>query len=114
MCWLCSKDVIALFFVVLIFVANALFEFLFRLVTKNSNAFISFWEQQDRILNYYMGVVSIMAIYVALNPKNANEINLLIMIWAISVLVGLVMTNIYRKTFIDSGFVEKECVKIWR
>lgn len=96
---------VALITIIIFF--NAFFEFIIRIWFKNID-FIAVFSIQKHAHNYYLAIISLVAIYTAINPYRANEINAIILLIGVLVLLCIIMTDLYEALFLANGVVEEE------
>lgn len=92
--------------IIIILLINSLIELLFRLINKNGN-FNVFFSIQKTAYNYMMAIISLIAIYAAIDAYNATTINTLLLVYGILIFICILITDLYNALFLSQGIVEK-------
>ncbi len=89
---------------------NAIIEFICRI--RYSDVFYSrFFSIQQHAHNYMMAIISITAIYAAIDAKNAKEINTMLLAFGILIFVCIAITDLYKALFISQNVVKDICIQ---
>lgn len=106
---------ILLFFIILLTVIlfiNAIIEFVYRIKHSDENGinkngpYNQFFSLQEKANNYIMSIISLIAIYVAIDATNANEINTILLACGILIFLCIVISDLYKALFISQDIVK--------
>ena len=92
-------------YITIILLVNSLIEFLFRIKYKNGD-FNTFFSIQKTAHNYMMAIISLIAIYAAIDSYNATTINTLLLAYGILIFICIIITDLYHALFLSQGVVE--------
>lgn len=96
--------------IALTFFINAIIEFVYRL--KYSDEFYTrFFSLQQHAHNYMMAIISLTAIYAAIDAINADEINTMLLAFGILIFACIAITDIYKALFISQNVVKDICTQ---
>lgn len=90
----------------IILLVNSFIELLFRIICKNKD-FAKFFSVQKNAYNYMMAIISLIAIYTAINSNNATEINTILLALGILIFFCIIITDLYQFFFLSQEVVEK-------
>lgn len=89
---------------------NAIIEFILRI--KHSDSFYKqFFSIQQLGHNYMMAIISLTAIYAAIDAKNADKINTMLLAFGILIFICIAITDLYKALFISQGVVKNICIQ---
>ena len=91
--------------IAIVLLINSLIELLFRIQYKNSD-FKTFFSIQKYAHNYMMAIISLIAIYAAIDSYNATTINTMLLTYGILIFVCMIITDLYNALFLSQGIVE--------
>lgn len=91
--------------IAIVLLINSLIELLFRILYKNSD-FKTFFSIQKYAHNYMMAIISLIAIYAAIDSYNATTINTMLLTYGILIFVCMIITDLYNALFLSQGIVE--------
>lgn len=91
--------------ITIVLLINSLIELLFRILYKNGD-FKSFFSIQKYAHNYMMTIISLIAIYAAIDSYSATTINTMILAYGIVIFVCIIITDLYNALFLSQGVVE--------
>lgn len=92
--------------IIIILLINSLIELLFRILYKNGD-FNTFFSIQKTAHNYMMAIISLIAIYAAIDSHNATTINTMLLTCGILIFVCIIITDLYNALFLSQGIVEE-------
>ena len=92
--------------IIIILLINSLIELLFRILHKNGD-FNTFFSIQKTAHNYMMAIISLIAIYAAIDSHNATTINTMLLTCGILIFVCIIITDLYNALFLSQGIVEE-------
>ena len=92
--------------IIIILLINSLIELLFRILYKNGD-FNTFFSIQKTVHNYMMAIISLIAIYAAIDSHNATTINTMLLTCGILIFVCIIITDLYNALFLSQGIVEE-------
>ena len=92
--------------IIIILLINSLIELLFRILYKNGD-FNTFFSIQKTAHNYMMAIISLIAIYAAIDSHNATTINTMLLTYGILIFVCIIITDLYNALFLSQGIVEE-------
>lgn len=92
--------------IIIILLINSLIELLFRILYKNGD-FNTFFSIQKTAHNYMMAIISLIAIYAAIDSHNATTINTMLLTFGILIFVCIIITDLYNALFLSQGIVEE-------
>ena len=103
-------DIISTLFLVIVLITiilliNSLIELLFRIKYKNGD-FNTFFSIQKTAHNYMMAIISLIAIYAAIDSYNATTINTMLLAYGILIFICIIITDLYHALFLSQGVVE--------
>lgn len=91
--------------ITIVLLINSLIELLFRILYKNGD-FKAFFSIQKYAHNYMMTIISLIAIYAAIDSYSATTINTMILAYGIVIFVCIIITDLYNALFLSQGVVE--------
>lgn len=91
--------------IIIILVINSLIELLYRIIYKNGN-FETFFSIQKYIHSYMMVIISLIAIYAAIDSYNATAINTTLLAYGILIFVCIIITDLYNAIYLSQGVVK--------
>ena len=100
-------SVIVLIFsiIFIILLINAVVELLFRIRYENQD-YNAFFSIQKNSYNYMMTLVSLIAIYAAIDTSNATIINTTLLAYGILIFICIIITDLYDVLFLSQGVVK--------
>lgn len=69
--------------------------------------FVSLYSIQDKALNYMMTIISLIAIYAAVNESSAKTMNTLLLGCGVIIFLCIIIADLYSFLFFSQGVVEK-------
>lgn len=100
-----SAFLLIIVLITIILLINSLIELLFRILYKNGD-FNAFFSIQKTAHNYMMAIISLIAIYAAIDSYNATTINTMLLTYGILIFVCIIITDLYNALFLSQGVVE--------
>ena len=100
-----SAAILLFILITIILFINAIIEFLFRLKHKD-DTFNKLFSIQTHAHNYMMTIISIIAIYAALDSYHANEINTMLLTAGILIFICIIITDLYNSLFLSQDIVK--------
>lgn len=100
-----SAFLLGIILIFIILLINALVELVFRIRYKNQG-FDTFFSIQKNAHAYMMTIISLIAIYAAIDLHNANEINTMLLTCGILIFICIIITDLYKVVFLSQGIVE--------
>lgn len=100
-----SAFLLGIILIFIILLINALVELVFRIRYKNQG-FDTFFSIQKNAHAYMMTIISLIAIYAAIDSHNANEINTMLLTCGILIFICIIITDLYKVVFLSQGIVE--------
>lgn len=97
--------IIAFLMIGTILFINAMIEFLFRIFAKVHD-FNDIFSMQQQSHNYIMAIISLMAIYAAIDTSHASQINILLLTFGILIFICIVITDLYKALFLSNDIVK--------
>lgn len=88
-----------------ILLLNAFFELFYRIINKGMR-FETFFKIQKYAHNYIIAIISLLAIYFAINTSNAKEYNIILLVYGILFFICMIITDVYKEFFLDNSFIE--------
>ena len=87
-----------------ILLLNAFFELFYRIINKGIS-FETFFNIHKYAHNYIIAIISLLAIYFAINTSNAKEYNIMLLVYGILFFICMIITDIYKEIFLDNKFI---------
>lgn len=91
--------------ITIILLINSIIELIFRIKYKKRD-FKSFFSIQKTAHNYMMAIISLIAIYAAIDSYNATTINTMLLAYGILIFICIIITDLYHVLFLSQGVVE--------
>lgn len=105
---LVATIMLSVILIAIILFINALIEFIFRLRHKG-DTFDTLFSLQKSGHNYMMTIISLMAIYAAIDSYHANEINTMLLTFGILIFICIIITDLYNALFLSQDIVKDIC-----
>ena len=102
---LVAVALVALILFVLLYL-NSVTHFLFLFIKREEN-YRKFIGYQKSLHNYMLLFISMLAIYVAIVHVNANEFNILLLMFCILFILSMIILELYERLFINNKITEK-------
>lgn len=102
---LVSAIILSIELITLILFFNACIEFILRLIYKDDTFDVIFSLQKSGH-NYMMTIISLIAIYSAIDTYHANEINTMLLVFGILIFICIVITDLYNSLFLSQNIVK--------
>lgn len=96
--------------IALIFFINTIIEFIYR-IRYSDDFFTRFFSLQQHAHNYMMAIISLTAIYAAIDAINADEINTMLLVFGILIFICIAITDLYKTLFISQDVVKNICAQ---
>jgi len=104
--WAVIQLLIIVFLIVASIMAiNVLIEFIFR-IKCTKDEFKDYFSMQTHAHNYLMAVISLIAIYVAIEPTNALETNTMLFSCGLVLFICMMATDLYKALFLKNNVVK--------
>ena len=92
--------------IAIILLINSLIELIYRIRFKNGD-YNTFFSIQKTAHNYMMAIISLIAIYAAIDSYNATTINTMLLAYGILIFICIIITDLYHALFLSQGIVEE-------
>ena len=105
---LASIIILSVILIAIILFINAFIEFIFRLRHKG-DTFKALFSLQKSGHNYMMTIISLMALYAAIDSYHANEINTMLLTFGLLIFICIIITDLYNALFLSQNVVKDIC-----
>lgn len=97
--------ILSLIIIVIILFANAIIELFFR-IKFSDEFFVEMFSLQQHAHNYMMAIISLTAIYAAIDTSSADELNTMLLVFGILIFACIAITDLYKALFINQNIVK--------
>lgn len=89
---------------------NAIIELIYR-IRYSDDFYTHLFSLQQHAYNYMMAIISLTAIYAAIDAINADEINTMLLAFGILIFICIAITDLYKALFISQDVVKDICTQ---